>query len=192
LVASNEAGKRIVYTPSQLSAKGFQLGRIEPREIAAGETLRVTGTDRALGLRNGERGKVESVSGSALVLQTAEGERKTLTTARVLPVEYGYAATGHSAQGLGADRVLLDKDARARTTDHRSFYTDLTRAKQAAVIYTNDRSALPASIVRQSQKTAALDVAGPRRQHPERTAESAHAKQGPSLARNSAPEMGRG
>ncbi len=81
-----------------------------------------------------------------------------------MPVEYGYAATGHSAQGLGADRVLLDKDAKARTTDHRSFYTDLTRAKQAAVIYTNDRSALPVSIVRQSQKTAALDVASAVRQ----------------------------
>ncbi|MDR3416444.1 MAG: helicase C-terminal domain-containing protein [Nevskia sp.] len=107
-------------------------------------------------------------------------------------MEHGYAATGHSAQGLGADRVLLDKDAKARTTDHRSFYTDLTRAKQAAVIYTNDRSALPVSIVRQSQKTAALDVAGPRRQQAEHTAESAHSKQGPSLAPNSAPAMGPG
>ena len=192
VVARNAAGRQIAYTPAQLSAKGFQLGRVEEREIAAGDRLRVTGTDRALGIRNGERGQVEYLSGGAVVLRTSEGERKTLHTDRVLPVEHGYAATGHSAQGLGADRVLLDKDAKARTTDHRSFYTDLTRAKQAAVIYTNDRSALPASIVRQSQKTAALDVAGPRRQQAEHTAESAHSKQGPSLAPNSAPAMGPG
>jgi ATP-dependent exoDNAse (exonuclease V) alpha subunit len=91
-------------------------------------------------------------------LRSADGTSKALRRDRVLPVEYGYAATGHSAQGLGADRVLLDKDTKARTTDHRSFYTDLTRAKHEAIIYTNDRSTLPQAIVRLSQKAAALDV----------------------------------
>ena len=57
---------------------------------------------------------------------------------------------------------------------------------------TDDRSALPESIVRQSQKTAALDLTGPRRHQTERTPESAHSKQGPSLAPNSAPAMGPG
>lgn len=60
--------------------------------------------------------------------------------------------------------------------DHKTFFT-------------NNRSALPESIVRQSQKTAAMDVTGPRRQQAERTAESAHAKQGPSLAPSSATAM---
>jgi conjugative relaxase-like TrwC/TraI family protein len=159
VVARNQDGREIAYTPARLSAKGFHLGSIEAREVAVGELLRATGTDRALGIRNGERGKVEKASGGELVLKTASGARKTLRTDRVLPVDYGYAATGHSAQGLSANRVLLDKDAQARTTDHRSFYTDLTRARYAAVIYTNDRSALPEAVIRQSQKTAALDVA---------------------------------
>ncbi|MDR3416066.1 MAG: MobF family relaxase [Nevskia sp.] len=167
VVARSAAGREIAYTPARLSAKGFQLGRVEAREVAPGERLRVTGTDRELGIRNGERGQVESISGETLVLRTDQGERKVLKADRVLPVEHGYAATGHSAQGLGADRVLLDKDAQAKTTDHRSFYTDLTRARQAAVVYTNDRSALPEAILRQSQKTAALDVAGQRQRAPD-------------------------
>lgn len=159
LIARSQDGRKISYTPARLNAKGFQLGRIEAREVAVGELLRATGTDRALGIRNGERGKVEKASGGELVLKTTSGVRKTLRTDRVLPVDYGYASTGHSAQGLSGNRVLLDKDAQARTTDHRSFYTDLTRARYAAVIYTNDRSALPEAVIRQSQKTAALDVA---------------------------------
>ena len=134
------------------------VGRIETREIAAGEALRVTGTDRALGIRNGERGVVEAVSREGFTLKAADGTRWNLLTNRSLPVEYGYTATGHSAQGLGADRVLMDKDTKARTTDHRSFYTDLTRAREAAVIYTNDRRALPKAIVRNTEKAAALDV----------------------------------
>jgi len=52
----------------------------------------------------------------------------------------------------------MDRDTAAATTNHRSFYTDLTRAKYEAVIYTNDRRALPKSILRQSEKAAALDV----------------------------------
>ncbi|MDR3417726.1 MAG: ATP-dependent RecD-like DNA helicase, partial [Nevskia sp.] len=130
------------------------------REVAVGDRLRVTGNDRALGIRNGEPGVVESVSGDTIELRAPDGTRKQLKTDRVLPVEHGYAATGHSAQGLGADRVLLDKDTRVRTTDHRSFYTDLTRAKHQAIVYTNDRQALPKAIARQSQKAAALDVSG--------------------------------
>jgi hypothetical protein len=97
-------------------------------------------------------------SAAAIQLKMVDGPSKMLRTDRALSVEYGYAATGHSAQGLGADRVLLDRDAKARTTDHRSLYTDQTRTKHKVVAYTNDRSILPHAVVRQSQKTAALDV----------------------------------
>ena len=158
LVARSEAGKEIAVKPAGLSGKGLTVGRIETREVAVGDRLRVTGNDRALGIRNGEPGVVESVSGDTIELRAPDGTRKQLKTDRVLPVEHGYAATGHSAQGLGADRVLLDKDSRVRTTDHRSFYTDLTRAKHQAIVYTTDRQALPKAIARQSQKAAALDV----------------------------------
>lgn len=156
--AKSEAGKDIAFKPASLSGKGLSVGHIEEREVAIGDSLRVTDTDRTLGVRNGERGRVQSVSAGQLELKTSSGAVSRLRTDRVLPLEYGYAATGHSAQGLGADRVLLDKDARAKTTDHRSFYTDLTRAQREAVIYTNDREALPRAIVRQSEKTTALDV----------------------------------
>ncbi|WP_029918784.1 MobF family relaxase [Nevskia soli] len=192
LIARNEAGKEIAVQPARLSGRGLVIGRIETREIAAGESLRITGTDRVLGVRNGERGVVESVSRDGITLKAADGTRRMLTADRALPVEYGYAATGHSSQGLGAERVLLDKDTKARTTDHRSFYTDLTRAREAAVIYTNDRRALPQAIVRQSEKTAALDVSGEnvRRQRAgaSHEASNARSKQGPSPA---PPTMGR-
>lgn len=158
VLARSDAGKEITFDPVRLSGKGLSLGRIEEREISAGEALRITDTDRTLGMRNGERLTVASVTGEVIEVQTHAGLRKTLQANRVLPIEYGYAVTGHSAQGLGADRVLLDKDAKARTTDHRSFYTDLTRAKREAIVYTDDHKALPQAVVRQSQKSAALEV----------------------------------
>ena len=157
--AKDDGGKEITFTPARLSGKGFMLGAIESREVTPGEAMRFTGTDRERGIRNGDRATVAAVSGASILLEAPDGTRKELATDRVLPLEYGYAATGHSAQGLGADRVLMDRDTRAPTTNHRSFYTDLTRAKHSAVIYTNDRRGLPKAIVRQSHKTSALDVA---------------------------------
>jgi hypothetical protein len=50
--------------------------------------------------------------------------------------------TGHSAQGLNATRVILEKDTRPRTTNHRSFYTDLTRAREAALVVTDSAQRL--------------------------------------------------
>jgi hypothetical protein len=86
------------------------------------------------------------------VLRRVESLGKLETTRRLKE------RCGHRAQGLGANRVLLDKDTKARTTDDRNFYTDLTRARNAAVIYTNDRQALPKAITRHTEKAAALDV----------------------------------
>ena len=122
--------------------------------------MRLTGTDKDQGYRNGDRGAVERMDDRTVLLRLDDGRVVTLNRNRVQPVEYAYAATGHSAQGLGAERVLLDKDTRSRTTDHRSFYTDLTRAKSEARVYTNDRTALPGAIGRQSHKAAALEVVG--------------------------------
>ncbi|WP_051749223.1 MobF family relaxase [Nevskia soli] len=165
LSAKGDSGREIHFAPAQLSGKGLTVGRIERREVAPGEALRITSLDQAKGLKNGDRAQVDSISNRAVVVTTHHGERRELQTDQVLPVEYGYAATGHSAQGLGAKRVLMDRDTTAATTNHRSFYTDLTRAKEAAVIYTNDRRALPRAVLRQSEKAAALDVVRDRGGH---------------------------
>jgi len=156
--AKGESGRQIDFVPAQLSGKGLTLGWIEKREVAPGESLRIIGSDQAKGLKNGDRARVDSVSDRVVAITTHHGARRELPIDQVLPVEYGYAATGHSAQGLGAKRVLMDRDTSAATTNHRSFYTDLTRAKFEAVIYTNDRRALPKAILRQSEKSTALDV----------------------------------
>ncbi len=160
LVLSDSAHRAVEFRPARASGQAFTVGHIESRTLAPGDRLRFTGTDKDQGFRNGERGTIERIDRQSAQVRLDDGRQITLHRDRVHPVEYAYAATGHSAQGLGADRVLLDKDTRSRTTDHRSFYTDLTRAKATARIYTNDRAALPGAISRQSSKTAALDVVG--------------------------------
>ena len=149
------------FAPSQRSGKGFTLGSVSERELAVGERLRVTGdiqTNNKEVLRNGQRATVVAVNAESIELQL-EGRKKTLEVprARALNLEYGYAATGHSAQGLGAKRVFLERDSQCRSASERQFYTDVTRVKEELRVYTDSREKLAKSVRRQTHKTIALD-----------------------------------
>ena len=120
--------------------------------------MRFTGTNIRAGYRNGERGVVEDISADSLLIRRSDGSTLPLARDRVLSLDYSYAVTGHSAQGLDASHVVLEKDTHSRTTHHRSFYTDLTRARDAAAVVTDSAPRL-AQLVRVGRpKSAALDV----------------------------------
>jgi len=59
---------------------------------------------------------------------------------------------------LDASRVVMEKDTHSRTTHRRSFYTDLTRARDAAVVVTDSALQLAQRILLDDPKVAALEV----------------------------------
>lgn len=158
LTLSNAAGHVLHLQPQRLSAKAYSVGTLAPREVTPGDWVRFTATDRHHGYTNGDRAVVVDIRAERLALRTTQGQQLTLALSQPLPVEYDYARTGQSAQGLGAQRVLLEKETTVRTTNQRSLYTDLTRARDAAVIYTDNQHALPRAVLRHTEKTAALDL----------------------------------
>lgn len=86
------------------------------------------------------------------------GQHVAVPRDRAASLDYSYAVTGHTAQGLDADCVLIHKATPSLTTNRRSFYTDsfytnITRAREAAIVMTD--SALPNYAI----STAHLDAA---------------------------------
>jgi conjugative relaxase-like TrwC/TraI family protein len=153
-------GTHRTMSPPRLSGKGWSVGVVEDFQVAAGERVRFTGTNSSAGYRNREHGVVAEISADALAVRRSDGSTLRLVRDRVLSLDYSYAVTGHSAQGLDASRVVLEKDTQSRTTDRRSFYTDVTRARDAAVVVT-DSSARLAQLVHSGRtQIAALDVVG--------------------------------
>lgn len=153
-------GARRTMAPKSLGGRGWSVGAVDEREIALGERVRFTGTNPAAGYRNGERGIIEAINAKALLIRRSDGGRLSLARDQVVSLDYSYAVTGHSAQGLDAEQVVLDKDTRSRTTDRRSFYTDLTRAREAAFVVTDSASRLGRAVQTDRSKSAALDVVG--------------------------------
>ena len=158
MIMSLADGTHRTVSPSRLSGKGWSLGVVEDLEVAAGERIRFTGTNSIAGYRNREHGVVEEISADALAIRRSDGSTVRLARDRVLSLDYRYAVTGHSAQGLDASRVILEKDTQSRTTNRRSFYTDLTRARDSVVLVTDSRARLKQLVRSDRSKVGALDV----------------------------------
>ncbi|MGS1117427.1 MobF family relaxase [Castellaniella sp. UC4442_H9] len=148
-------------------------------ELSAGDWVRVTRNDAELDLANGERFEVASVSESGVVLSA--GTRTVSLPADVpLHLDRAYATTAHSAQGLTCDRVIINAESFSRTTKQDVYYVAISRARHAAVIYTNDQQALPAAVARREEKSAALDLV-PKRKEKENDFRARHAKATPEM-----------
>ena len=153
-------GARRTMAPRRLNGRGWSVGVVESLEVTLGERIRFTATNLSAGYRNGERGVVQKVSSHAIAIKRSDGTTVQLDRAQPLPLDYSYAVTGHSAQGLDASHVILEKDAYSRTTHHGSFYTDLTRARESAVVVTDSMARLGQAVRSERRKVTAIEVTG--------------------------------
>jgi ATP-dependent exoDNAse (exonuclease V) alpha subunit len=158
LIVRLSNGTARTLSPGRLSGKGWSVGVVEELEVAPGERVRFTGTNPRAGFRNGERGIIAEVTAEGFTVQRSDGSTVRLPRDQAVSLDYSYAMTGHSAQGLDASRVVLEKDTHSRTTHHRSFYTDLTRARDAAVVMTDSSHRLGQRVRSDERKPTALEV----------------------------------
>lgn len=160
MIVSLPDGTHRTMSPRRLSGKGWSVGAVEDFEVSVGERVRFTGSNPSAGYRNREHGVVEEIGADALAIRRSDGSTVRLARDQVLSLDYSYAVTGHSAQGLDASRVVMEKDTHSRTTHRRSFYTDLTRARDAAVLVTDSSVRLAQLVSSDRTQLAALDVVG--------------------------------
>ncbi len=153
-------GRDVTMTPREMSGKGHEIGKVENLELSQGERIRITGNERKKeGITNGMRGEVIESNHDSLRIRLDNGKDFDLTPGgRPVEIDHGYAQTGHSAQGLGAQKVVLDLPSDSQTLNQRSFYTNLTRTKGEVTAFTDDRERLTGAVSREKDKSLALDV----------------------------------
>ncbi len=129
----------------------------DKKAISVGDVIRITRNDKNLDLANGDWFKVSTVTNTQITISN-QHRSITLEVKKPLHLDYAYASTVHSSQGLTADRVLIDAHTHSRTTTKDVFYVALLRARFEAKIYTNDKDSLPVAISKNSLKHVALDL----------------------------------
>ncbi|MGL4964731.1 MAG: MobF family relaxase [Inquilinus sp.] len=156
-------GDRVEVSPANLK----KLSVYEPArlEFAVGDAVRTTRNDPALDVTNGDRFRVARIDAEARNLVLEDGRRQVvLDTSKPLHLDHAYAMTVHGAQGATVDRVLFEANTKPRTLARDVFYTGLSRPRLEARIYTDDRTRLPETIRKDTEKHAAMDLAGVERQ----------------------------
>ena len=155
-----ENGQDVTMTPREMSGKGHEIGKKEQIELSQGDRIRITGNElKKEGITNGMRGEVMESKHDSLRIRLDNGKDFDLKPdGRPVEIDHGYAQTGHSAQGLGAQNVVLDLPSNSQTLNQRSFYTNLTRTKDQVVAFTDDREKLTGAVSREKDKTMAHDV----------------------------------
>ncbi|MGW8277542.1 MobF family relaxase [Xanthomonas axonopodis] len=162
LVLQRQDGTTTTINPRK--ATQLSVYHLERAELSVGDTVRINRNDPGRDLTNGDRMRVAGVIGGTIKLESVEQRDGRPARALELPVnkplhlEHAYASTVHSSQGLSNDRVLIALDTKSRTTSMNLYYVAISRARQEARVYTNNRGELPAAIARRFDKTTALGL----------------------------------
>ena len=157
MVVRDERGKAVTYDPSRLS--GVEVSHQERRVLGAGDRIQFRAPDRALGVANGEFATIIAIDDRRARLRIDNGRQISAAIGRLKHIDYGYASTSHSSQGATVDRVIANIDTlrSAELVNRKQFYVSISRARHAATIYTDDRSALQRAVSRTREKSIALE-----------------------------------
>lgn len=169
LTVKGEDGIERTFSPAH--AKQLSVYEQQPAELARGDRIRITRNDPTLDLTNGDKFDVRRVTRTAITL--TDGAREvTLPTDKPLHIDYAHAGTVHATQGDTANRTLIDFQSRSRTTAGDIYLVAASRARQSAVLYTDDLTKTAKKIGVETRKLAALELDRERpRQHAKAPAE---------------------
>ena len=146
LLEGKNGEERFINPDSNIRYR-FSLYEAVELNVAAGDTLKWTRNDHDLGVLNGENVFVEKITKKSITLAHDNGDDKSLRLPFDAPalchLDHGYCQTVHSAQGATADHVIAVLDSGfesglSKMTDQSTFYVEISRARDSAVVLTDN------------------------------------------------------
>lgn len=157
-------GERITVaeTPPPLDqAAKFQMFHRETLQVAPGDVLRITQggatVDKKHRLNNGATYTVKGFTRAGDIALT-----NGWTIAKDFGhLAHGYVVTSHASQGKTVDRVLIGQSAESFAASSREqFYVSVSRARERATVYTDDKPALLDAVSQSDDRLTATELAG--------------------------------
>jgi ATP-dependent exoDNAse (exonuclease V) alpha subunit len=149
-------GRILTYDPTRLS--GVSVYNEAERVFAEGDRIqfRAPFTDKRI--VNGELGLIARLEPGQMRVSLDSGRDVAFNPQQFRHIDYGYAVTSHSSQGLTVDRVLVNADTREslQLLNDRMAYVAVSRAREEALIYTDSAQNLRDSLNRGTDKEMAL------------------------------------
>ena len=160
-------GRSVAWEPGRIAARagGVEVYRAEPMELRAGDRIRWTRNDAGLGLVNSQTAEVAAVRGATVTFRLEEGRMLALSAAdpQLRHIDRAWASTVHAFQGRTVDTVIAAMEARhPNLTTQKSFYVEISRARDRAELVTDDKAALKEQLEAVTgERVAALEAVEP-------------------------------
>ena len=172
-------GGAVAWKPDEIGGRkgGSEVYKVEDIELRAGDRIRWTRNDAGLGLVNSRTADVLKVADGRVTFRLEDG--KTLELGRGDPqlrhLDHAWASTVHAFQGRTVDNVIAAMEARhPHLTTQKSFYVEISRARDRAELVTDDAADLRAQLQAVTgERIAALEGIGEmKREAPDKEAEA--------------------
>ncbi len=172
-------GGRVAWKPEEIGGRrgGSEVYRAEKIQLRAGDRIRWTRNDAGLGLVNSRTAEVLRVANGRVTFRLEDG--KTLELGKGDPqlrhLDHAWASTVHAFQGRTVDNVIAAMEARhPHLTTQKSFYVEISRARDRAELVTDDAAELRAQLQAVTgERIAALEGIGEmKREAPGKAAEA--------------------
>lgn len=157
-------GRTVTWSPHRVAGRskgGVEVYKEEKRELGKGDIVRWTRNDNDKDIRNSENALVTDVKNKHVAFKLSNGKDLTLDISdpQNRHWDHAYTTTVYAAQGRTADHVVVNaEDFRKNLTNQKAFYVEISRARQTAHIYVNDREGFIQAVKeRTGEKTSALE-----------------------------------
>ena len=155
LSVSSLGGRIYHFNPAKFSTK--QVFTTEEIEVAVGDRMRWTDTDRNQQRTNGKQFTVISVKSNELEIQDDKGLKQKIELDRPVPLDYNLVKTSYRAQGQSKKRVIVSA-TNDPTSSTEPFYVKISRQKQELSIYTENKAKLAQWIKNSNAQKNPLDL----------------------------------
>ena len=140
-------GSNVHWKPSQIGGRrgGTEVYRCESIELRAGDRIRWTRNEAAMGLVNSGMAEVVEVKNGRVSFRLEDGRNLELDKSdpQLRHLDRAWASTVHAFQGRTVDNVIAAMEARhPNLTTQKSFYVEISRARDRAELVTDDAGAL--------------------------------------------------
>ncbi len=109
------------------------------RNFAVNDKIIFFKNDYKLGVMNGQTGNVIEINDKSLIINSND-KNIEINLENYNHFDHGYAMTTHKAQGITANKVIINMDSSQKQLNSRNnYYVDISRAKNEVSIYTNSK-----------------------------------------------------
>ena len=159
-------GGTVAWKPAEIGGRrgGSEVYRSEGIKLRAGDRIRWTRNDDGLGLVNSRTAEIEAVTNGRVTFALEDGRKLELGRGdpQLRHLDHAWASTVHAFQGRTVDNVIAAMEARhPHLTTQKSFYVEISRARDRAELVTDDKAELRAQLQAVTgERIAALEGIG--------------------------------